>query len=83
MPHRDLHIQRTTTIPQILRHQHSGLLTDQERRTVGIAAHVVRADTQVGAFEALDAVYVEAFVQDAVFDDAVAGAGRHGACAET
>ena len=62
MPHRDLHIQRATTIPQILRDQHGRLLADQERRAVGVAAHVVRADTQIRTLESLDSVHVEALV---------------------
>lgn len=83
MPHRHLHLQRVATVPEVLRDQHSRLLANQQRRAVSVAADVVGADGQVGAFEAFDAVHVEAFVQDAVFDDGVAFAGGHGARAET
>ena len=83
MPHRDLHLQRVSTVPEVLRDKHSSLLANKQCRAVSIAPDVVRADGQVGAFETLDAVDVEAFVQDTVFDDRVAFAGGHRACAET
>ena len=83
MPHRNLHLEGIPTIPQILRHQHGGLLTDQQGGAISVAADVVGADGEVGAFEVRDAVDVEAVVQDAVLDDGVAVAGGHGAGAET
>lgn len=41
-----------------------------------------RTNTQIGHFEILDAMYVQTFVQHAMFDDAVAFLGRHGAGAQ-
>lgn len=82
MQHRHLHLQRLPTVPEVLRDDHGGFLADQQSRAVGVAADVVGADGQVGTFETGDAVYVEAGVQDAVFDDRVAFAGGHGAGAE-
>ena len=82
MPHRNLHLERIATIPQILRNKHSRLLADKQRRAISVAAHIIRADGQIGAFKTFDAVDVEALVEDAVFDDGVALAGGHGAGAE-
>ena len=83
MPHRNLHLKRITTIPQILRNKHSRFLPNEQGSAISITADVVGTDGQIGAFEAFDAVDVEAFVEDAVFDDGVALAGGHGAGAET
>lgn len=83
MQHRHLHLQRVSTIPKVLSDNHGGFLANQQSRAVSVAADVVRADGQVGAFEALDAVHVQARIEDAVFDDGVAFAGGHGAGAET
>ena len=79
---RHLHIQGAARIAQILRGQHGALLADQQRGGVGVAADVVRADTQVRDLQALDAVHVEALVQHAVLDDRVALLGRHAARAQ-
>lgn len=83
MPNRHLHLQRITTIPQILGYKHSRLLANQERRAISVAADIIRADGQVSDFEALDAMDVEARVEDTVLDDAVAFFGCHAAGAET
>ena len=83
MPHRNLHIQRTATVPQIFCHQHRRLFANHECGAVGVAADVIGTDTQVGALEPLNAVYVEALVEDAMFDDAITVTRGHGAGAET
>lgn len=77
-----LHLQRLPGIAKVLGNQHGALLTDQQRGGEGVAADVVGADGQVGDLEALDAVHVEARVEDAVLDDGVAFAGGHGTGAE-
>ena len=82
MPNRHLHLQRITTISQILRNKHSRLLANQERSAISVAADIIRADRQVSAFEAFDAVDVEAGVEDAVLDDGVAFFGCHAAGAD-
>jgi hypothetical protein len=79
---RHLHIQSRTTISKILTCQHGALLANQQRSAVRVAAHVVGTDGQVSDLEALNAVDVEAFVQDTVLDDGVAFAGSHGAGSE-
>ena len=83
MPHRHLHLERVPTVPEILGDEHGGLFANQQGRAVRVAADVVGADGQVGAFEPAHPVHVEPRVQDAVFDDRVAGARGHGAGAET
>ena len=83
VPNRNLHLERMATIPQILRHQHGRLLTDKQRGAISVAADIIRTDGEVCAFEVLDAVDVEAGVEDAVVDYGVAVAGGHGAGAET
>ncbi len=83
MPHRHLHLQRITTIPQILRDEHSSLLANKQCGTIRVAADIVRANGQIGAFETGDAVDVEAGVEDAVFYYRVAFFGGHAAGAET
>lgn len=82
MIRRHLHIQRPPRVPEILCRQHSALLADKQRRAVRVAADVIRADGQIRDFQPLDAVHVEALVEDAVLDDRVALAGRHGARAQ-
>jgi len=79
MPRRHLHLERLATIPQILCHEHCRLLANQQSGAVRVAADVVGADGEVGALEAFDAVHVETLIENAVFDDAVAFAGGHGA----
>jgi hypothetical protein len=79
---RHLHVQRLTTVAQILTRQDSALLTNKQCSAVRVAAHVVWADGQVSDLEALDAVHVETLVKDTVFDDGVAFAWGHGARAE-
>jgi hypothetical protein len=79
---RHLHIQSRTTVSKILTRQHGALLANQQRSTVRVAAHVVGANGQVSDLEALDAMDVEAVVEDAVLDDGVTFAGSHGACSE-
>lgn len=83
VPDRHLHLQRIATIAWILCNKHSRLFADQQRSATSIATDVIRADRQVSALEALDAMDVEARVEDAVFDDGVALFRRHTACAET
>jgi hypothetical protein len=78
----NLHIQRLARVSEILARQHGALLANQQRSAVRVAADVVRADGQVRDLEALDAVDVEALVEDAVFDNRVAVARGHGARAE-
>lgn len=74
---RHLHVKRRTTVAQVLTSQDSALLTNEQRSRVGVAADIVGADGQVSNLEALDAVDIEALVQDTVLDDAVAVPGRH------
>lgn len=66
---RNSHIQRTSTISEILGSQDSALLTNQERSRVRVAADIVGTDGQVGDLEVRGAVHVQAFVDDTVFDD--------------
>lgn len=77
-----LHVQRCTGVAQVLASQHSTLLANEQCSRVCVTANVIGADRQVSNLEALDAVDVEAFVQHAVLDNAVAVPGRHGACAQ-
>lgn len=79
---RNLHIQRSTRVAQVLTRQDSTLLANQQRSTVRVAAHVIGTDGQVSDLEALDAVHVQALVEYTVLDDRVAVARRHGARAE-
>lgn len=83
MPNGHLHLERIPTIPQILRDEHSRLLTNEQRRAVSVATHIVGADRQVSALETLDAMDVEARIEDTVFDDAIALTGSHAACTQT
>lgn len=66
---RNSHIQRTSTISEILGSQDSALLTNQERSRVRVAADIVGTDGQVGDLEVRGAVHVQAFVDDTMFDD--------------
>lgn len=79
---RHLHIQRRARVPEILTRQDGTLLANQQGGAVRVAADIVGADGKVGNLEALDAVDVEALVEDAVLDDGVAFARGHGAGAE-
>lgn len=83
MPHRHLHLQRITTVSQILRDEHSSLLSNKQRGAIRIATDIVWADGQIGAFETGDAVDVQAGVKDAVFHYRIAFFGCHAAGAET
>lgn len=74
---RHLHIKRRATIAQILSSKYSALLANKQRSRVRVTADIVRADGQISDLEALDAVHVEALVQHAVLDDAVALSGGH------
>lgn len=73
------HLQGTAAVAQVLGGEDGALLADEQGGGVGVAADVVGADGQVGDLEALDAVHVEALVEDTVLDDRVALAGSHGA----
>jgi hypothetical protein len=77
-----LHIQSRTTVSKILTRQHGALLANQQRSAVRVAANIVGTDGQVSDLETLDAVDVEALIQDAVLDDGVAFARSHGTCSE-
>lgn len=79
---RNLHIQRTPAIPQILRHQHRRLLSNQQRSRVSIAPDVIRTNRQVSDFQTFDAMDIQAFVQDTVFDDGISFLRSHGTGAE-
>jgi hypothetical protein len=79
---RYLHIEGRSLIPQIFGRQYSAFLPDEQRGGVSVASDIVRTNTQISDLEALYAVNVEAFVEDAVFDDGVSFAGCHGTCAE-
>ena len=83
MPNGHFHLERITTVAQILRDEHSRLLTNEQRGAVRVTAHVVRADREVSALETLDAMDVEARVEDTIFDDAIALTGSHAACTQT
>lgn len=76
------HIERAAAVPEILGREHGALFADQQRGAVRVAADVVRADGQVGDLKVLDAVHVQALVQHAVLDDAVAFLRRHRARAQ-
>jgi hypothetical protein len=78
----NLHVQRLARVSKILARQHSALLANQQGGTVRVAANVIGTDGQVSNLEALDAVDVEALVENTVFDDGVAVAWSHGARAE-
>jgi hypothetical protein len=80
---RNLHIKRLARVAKILSNEHSTLLADEKSSGIGVAADVVGADGQISHLEALDAMYIETFVEHAVLDDAVALLGRHGAGSET
>lgn len=73
------HLQGAAAVAQVLGGEDGALLADEQSGGVGVAADVVGADGQVGDLEALDAVHVEALVEDTVLDDRVALAGSHGA----
>jgi hypothetical protein len=79
---RNLHVQSAATVSQVFGRQHRALLTDEQRSAVGVAADIVGADGQIGDLKALDAVYIEAFIEHTVLDDAVALLGCHRARAE-
>jgi hypothetical protein len=79
---RHLHIERTSTVPQILTRQHRTLLTNKQCSAVRVAAHIIRTDRQISYLEALDAMHIQALVEHAVLDDRVAFARGHGARAE-
>ena len=83
MPHRHLHLQRIATVAQVLSHKHGSFLANEQSRAVGVAADIIGADREISAFEAFDAVDVEAGVEDAVFHDGVAFFGGHAAGTET
>ena len=84
MPNRHLHLQRITTISQILRNKHSRLLANQERSAVKKLQPTLSGQTDKSAqFEAFDGVDVEAGVEDAMLDDGVAFFGCYAADAET
>jgi hypothetical protein len=78
----NLHVQRLARVSKILARQHGALLANQQGGTVRVAANVIGTDGQVSNLEALDAVDVEALVENTVFDDGVAVAWGHGARAE-
>lgn len=79
---RHFHVESAATVAQVFGCQHGALLTNEQRSAVGVAADVVRTDGQIGNLQALDAVDIEALVEDAVLDDAVALLGSHGARAQ-
>jgi hypothetical protein len=47
-----------------------------------VTPNIVRTDTQVRDLEVLDAMDIQALVEDTVLDDVVALAGRHAACSQ-
>ena len=77
MPSWHPHLQCLATVSQVLRHQHRRFFADEQRGAVRVASYVVRADGEVGTLETFDAMNVETIVEDAVFDDGVAGARGH------
>ena len=79
---RNLHVERTTRVSKILARQDSALFANEQRGAVRVAADVVGADGQVSDLEALDAVDIKALIEDAVLDDGVTLARRHGARTE-
>lgn len=81
MVFRHTHVESATSVAQVLGGQDGALLADEQRGAVGVAADVVGADGQVGDLEVLDAVHVEALVENTVLDDAVALLWCHGASA--
>ncbi len=78
----DLHVERTAAVAQVLTRKHCTLLTNEERSRVRVATDVVGADGQIGDLETLDAVDVEALVEDTMLDDGVSVSGSHGAGTE-
>lgn len=54
-----------------------GSLLDIVWQSLRVTAHIVRANRKIGNLQALDTVDVEAFIEDAVLDDAVALSGGH------
>lgn len=66
---RHLHVESATTVAQVLSSEHSALLANEECSRVRVAADVVGADGEIGDLEALDAVDIEALIQDTVLDD--------------
>ncbi len=83
VPDGHLHLQCVTTVAKILRNEHSRLFAKQESSAISVAADVIRADRQVSTLKALDAMDVEAWVKDTVFDNGVTLFGCHAAGAET
>lgn len=79
---RHLHIERRSRIPKILSRKHRALLANKQCSTICIAVHIIRADRQIRDLEALDAMHVEALVNNAVLDDGVSVARGDGARAE-
>ena len=76
------HLERITTIAQILGAEHRTLLTDQQGRAESVAAHIVGADGEIRDLEVLDAMDVESLVKDTVLDNIVAFAWCHAASAQ-
>lgn len=49
------------------------------RGRTSVASNIIRTDGQVGDLEVLDAVHIEALIEDTVLDDTVALLRSHGA----
>ena len=79
---RNAHVQSAAAVAQVFGSEHGTLLANQECSTIGVTSDIVRADGQIGDLQALDAVHVEALVQNTVLDDAVTLLGGHRARAE-
>lgn len=78
----NLHLQCSTRVSEVFRNQHGSLLANEQSSRVCVAANVVGADGQIGNLEALDAVDVEALVENTVLDNRVALPRRHRASSE-
>lgn len=72
------HLQGSARVAKILGDERGSLLANEQSGRVGVAADVVGTDGKIGDLEALDAVNVQALVQNTVLDDAVALSGGHG-----
>ena len=69
---RHLHLQRSSTVAEILSSKHSTLLTDQQSCAESVAANVVWADTQIRDLQALNTVDIQTLVKHTMLHDIVA-----------
>jgi len=68
-----------TKLTEIFRGQHGALLPNQQCGGIRVATDIVRTDRQIGNLETLDTMDIQAFVENAMLDDAIALPWAHGA----